>query len=90
MDRFGELGPSGFVGWAGVVGAVWQWNEEHQIGFAYVPTQANGRVHKPRALRLMWAVQRAIDKIQCRLLNYIDCDQEESTQGGDEVLVRGA
>lgn len=65
----------GYVGWAGAAGAVLQWNTKEQIGFAYVPTQANGRVHKPRAIRLMLAINRAIDKIKCKLegLDYMEC-----------------
>jgi len=29
---------TGFVGWMGLGGSVFQWHPEHQIGFAYVPT----------------------------------------------------
>eukprot|EP00658_Telonema_sp_P-2_P060553 TRINITY_DN49444_c0_g1_i1.p1 TRINITY_DN49444_c0_g1~~TRINITY_DN49444_c0_g1_i1.p1 ORF type:complete len:205 (-),score=38.71 TRINITY_DN49444_c0_g1_i1:176-790(-) len=74
VDRFLDYLPSGWVGWAGVAGAVLQWNPSLEIGFAYMPTLANGRVHKPRALRLMREVKHAIDKINCIDLQYVSCD----------------
>lgn len=52
----------GFFGWAGSGDAVLQWCNEHGgIGLGYLPTMAYGRVQKPRGLRLMRAVERAIE-----------------------------
>jgi CubicO group peptidase (beta-lactamase class C family) len=36
-----SVGRSGFYGWFGLGGSVFQWHPEHRIGFAYVPTALN-------------------------------------------------
>lgn len=34
-------GREGYYGWMGLGGSIFQWNLEHKIGFAYVPTSLN-------------------------------------------------
>ena len=34
-------GRQGYYGWMGLGGSIFQWNPEHKIGFAYVPTSLN-------------------------------------------------
>lgn len=40
-DRSMNEGRSGFWGWMGLGGSIFQWHREHQIGFGYVPTSLN-------------------------------------------------
>jgi hypothetical protein len=38
MEREFNVGREGFYGWVGLGGSIFQWNPEHEIGFAFVPT----------------------------------------------------
>jgi CubicO group peptidase (beta-lactamase class C family) len=38
LDRAANSGRSGFYGWMGLGGSIFQWHPEKKIGFAYVPT----------------------------------------------------
>lgn len=38
IDRAFNNGRVGFYGWMGFGGSIFQWNPEHEIGFAFVPT----------------------------------------------------
>jgi hypothetical protein len=38
IEREFNVGREGFYGWMGLGGSIFQWNPEHEIGFAFVPT----------------------------------------------------
>ena len=52
----------GFIGWAGAAGAMFQWNDERQIAFAYNTVQPYLRVDKPRAVRLLKVIMKCIEE----------------------------
>lgn len=41
IDAGLNVGREGFYGWMGLGGSIFQWQPEHKIGFAYVPTSLN-------------------------------------------------
>ena len=57
-------GAGGWFGWAGAGGSVLQFNPDRQIAFAYVPTYLAPQMRKPRGVKLMRAVEDAVDRIE--------------------------
>lgn len=64
-DRSLNKGREGFYGWMGLGGSIFQWNPEHDIGFAFVPTSMHmmdlynerGKIYQKEALRCVKAIE---------------------------------
>ena len=77
IDRSLNKGREGFYGWMGLGGSIFQWNAEHNIGFAFVPTSMHmmdlynerGKVYQEEALRCVKSIrqrERVAVPRQCR------------------------
>lgn len=64
LERALNDGRGGFVGWMGFGGSIFQWHEEHDIGFAFVPTALHyldffnerGKLYQAQVLRCVEAL----------------------------------
>ncbi|NRA00222.1 MAG: beta-lactamase family protein [Myxococcales bacterium] len=64
LGRALNAGREGFYGWMGFGGSIFQWNPDHQIGFAFVPTSLHaidlcnerGKVYQAEVLRCVKAL----------------------------------
>ena len=64
-DRSLNKGREGFYGWMGLGGSIFQWNPDHEIGFAFVPTSMHivdifnerGKIYQTEVLRCAQAIK---------------------------------
>merc|ERR1719414_1727858 len=71
---------TGFVGWMGLGGSIFQWQPRKQVGFAYVPSLVDWTdLANIKGMNLQACVMRCIEKVEAE----VSSEGKHSTQQGD-------